>query len=596
MFPKLTHFLRAAIAATLFCSPLVQADAPEPGFARLLIQPRVGTSASEFHQLLHNHQIVRERTIRGIGVAVATVPAHAADRIRAALATTPHIQFVEVDRPLELSETNADDPYYSDAWHLATVEGPLAWDYSFGDGITVAVLDTGVNDTHEDLAGKVLSGWNSANNSGDTSDINGHGTNVSGVIGAVSNNSTGVTSIAWNSMILPVRVTDSSDGAAYISDIADGLVWAADQGADVGNISYNVTGSTTLNNAAKYMHDKGGVVVVAAGNSGSEYNYADSPYVISVSATNSSDSLTSWSSYGEYVDVSAPGAGIYTTKKGGGYGKVSGTSFSSPLTAGIVGLMKAANSTLTATELEQALESSAVDLGASGYDIYYGHGRVDAAAAVQAAMNMTTSDTTSPSVEITSPADGATVSDTVAVDVSASDDTAVDRVEFLVNATAVATDSSAPFAFSWDSTSIDNGSASLTAKAFDSAGNSAAHQIQVEVSNTTSGGDTVAPEVLIRNPSDGETVSGNVKIQVSASDDTELSRIDLSIDGSITCTSSTSPLECNWNTRKVSSGQHTLEARAVDSSDNAATHTITVEVASGGNDNDNGKGGGPSWK
>lgn len=487
------HPLRTALAATLLCSPLAQADAPEPGSVRLLIQPRASTSPDKFHQVMHRHQLVQERTIRGIGVAVTKVPEHAAERIRSALARNPHIRFVEADRPLELSETHANDAYYSDAWHLTKVGAPLAWDRSFGNGVTVALLDTGVNASHADLSGKVLSGWNSANNSGDTSDVNGHGTSVAGVVGAASNNGIGVTSITWNSMILPVRVTNSADGSAYISDIAEGLIWAADQGADVSNISYPVTGSSTLDNAAKYMQDKGGVVVVAAGNSGSQNNHADSPYVISVAATDSSDNTTSWASYGRYVDVSAPGEGIYTTRKGGGYGRGSGTSFASPLTAGIVALMKAANGSLTPLELERALERSAVDLGAAGYDIHYGHGRVDAAAAIRAvtnnmtasvSTNTTTSETTAPRVNIASPDDGANVSGIVAIDPKADDDTAVERIVLLVNGRRVETDASAPFSFNWDSKAVRNGTVYLTVRAFDTYGNAKTDKIQVDVNNT----------------------------------------------------------------------------------------------------------------
>lgn len=600
MLPRLTLPLRAVFAATLLCSPLAQADAPESGYARLLIQPRVGTSASEFHQVLRRQRITPERTIRGIGVAVTRVPEHAADSIRAALANNPHIQFVEVDRALELNGTSANDTYYPHAWHLATVEAPLAWDYGFGDGITVAVLDTGVNDVHADLSGKVLSGWNSANNSGDTSDINGHGTSVAGVIGAVSNNGTGVASVAWNAMLLPVRVSNSTDGVAYISDIAEGLVWAADQGADVSNISYNVTGSTTLNSAAKYMHDKGGVVVVAAGNSGSEYKYADSPYVISVSATNSADSRTSWSSYGEYVDVSSPGAGIYTTTKDGGYGKVSGTSFASPLTAGIVALMKAANSTLSPLELEQALESSAVDLGAAGYDIHYGHGRVDAAAAVQAALNTTlsdtidaindtTSDATPPSVTITSPAGGAGVYDTLAVDVDAADDTAVDRVVFLVNGTVIGTDTSAPFGFSWDTTSVDDGSVTLTARAWDVAGNPSAHKIQVDVGNTGSLSDTTPPSVTFITPGHGASVSGTVAMGVDAVDDIAMDRVVFVVNGTVVGTDTSAPFDFSWDSTSVADGIVTLNARAWDAAGNHSAHKIRVEVS-------NNNGGGHPWK
>jgi len=128
------------------------------------------------------------------------------------------------------------------------------------------------------------------------------------VVAAASNNSSGVTSLAWDAKIMPVRISDPA-GWAYISTIANGLTWAADHGAKVANISFAVSGSYTVQNAAQYMQSKGGSVVVAAGNSGALENVAANSSIITVSATNSSDARTSWSSYGDYVDVSAPGEG-----------------------------------------------------------------------------------------------------------------------------------------------------------------------------------------------------------------------------------------------------------------------------------------------
>ena len=139
----------------------------------------------------------------------------------------------------------------------------------------VAVLDTGVDGTHPDLAGKLLPGWNAVDSSNNTADINGHGTAVAGTAAAATNNASGVAGVAWNAAILPVRITNSSDGYAYWSDIARGLSWAANQGADVANISYGVSNSSTIASAAQSMRNKGGLVVVAAGNEGVDPGYAD---------------------------------------------------------------------------------------------------------------------------------------------------------------------------------------------------------------------------------------------------------------------------------------------------------------------------------
>lgn len=132
----------------------------------------------------------------------------------------------------------------------------------------MAILDTGVDPYHPDLASKLLAGWNSASSNTDTTDINGHGTKVAGAAAAITDNSIGVAGVAGAARILPVRVTNSSDGSASTSAIANGLTWAANHGAHVANISYGVTGTSTVTSAAKYFMDKSGLTVVSAGNSG----------------------------------------------------------------------------------------------------------------------------------------------------------------------------------------------------------------------------------------------------------------------------------------------------------------------------------------
>jgi hypothetical protein len=138
------------------------------------------------------------------------------------------------------------------------------------------------------------------------------------------------------------------------------------------------------------MRDRGGVVVMAAGNKSVDPGLSDNPAIIAVSATTSSDVKASWSSYGDYIDVSAPGVSIQTTTNGGGYGSVSGTSYASPVTAGVVALIMGANPDLSPDEVETILEASADNpVGTSDWHAYFGHGRVNAAVAVQMALNGT---------------------------------------------------------------------------------------------------------------------------------------------------------------------------------------------------------------
>ncbi len=313
-----TLFLLTAGALT---SATGVAIAAPPAWApgRVLVQPSSGLSESDLQKILRKAGANGvARRIDHINVHVVNVPPQAEAAVARALSHNPQIKFAEVDRALQLQQT-ANDPYYANAWHLPKINAPTAWDQVSGSGVTVAVLDTGVDSTHPDLLGRVVSGWNAVDRGFDSSDINGHGTHVAGVVAASTNNGVGVASIAWNAHVMPVRVTNSTDGYAYFSDIATGLTWAADHGARVANISYDATSSSSISSAAQYMNSKGGVVAVAAGNSGTNPGYSNNPYMISVSATNNSDQKTSWSSYGSYVDVSAPGAGIWTTSRGGGY-------------------------------------------------------------------------------------------------------------------------------------------------------------------------------------------------------------------------------------------------------------------------------------
>lgn len=270
---------------------------------------------------------------------------------------------------------------------MPKISGPGAWDISQGlSSVIIAILDSGVDCAHPDLGAKCTAGWNFYNNNSDTSDVYGHGTKVAGSATALSNNATGVASVAWQNLLMPIRVTDTQ-GYGYVSAIAKGLTWAVDNGARVMNLSFGgVAGISTIASAAQYVVNHGGLVVAAAGNCGCFDSTAENPYMISVSATDSSDNLASFSSTGNYVDLSAPGVSIYTTTKGGSYGGVSGTSFSSPIIAGVAALVMSANAALTPTGVESVLEANADDLGAAGYDTSFGFGRVNAYKAVLAAV------------------------------------------------------------------------------------------------------------------------------------------------------------------------------------------------------------------
>lgn len=581
--PALTLFQRPAQARIALAASLVAAAAamlpaaalaakPERFAAgRIIVAPRAGLSLGELNKIVKTHGGHGVRKMRGINLYLVDLPEGRETALLQALERNPHIKFAELDGELA-PQMIPSDTYYASAWHLPKIGAPAAWDTATGAGVTIAVLDGGVDGTHPDLAARMVPGWNFFDNNNNTSDINGHGTKVAGVAAAIGNNAAGVTGGAWNARIMPLRIANASGGISYYSTVANAITYAADNGARVANISYIVSNVAAVQTAAQYMRSKGGVVVASAGNTGAYDGSANTPAIITVAATDASDARPSWSVYGPVVDVAAPGAGIYTTIAGGGYGAVNGTSFSSPLTASVVALMLAANPALQPSQVDSILAATADDRGAAGRDDYYGAGRINAARAVAAARAAVATDTQAPTVSLASP--GSTVKGVVAVNVSAADNVGVTRVELYAGGALVASDTASPYSFSWDSTTRADGAATLLAKAFDAAGNASSSSVNVTVANTVVA-DTVAPAVTIANPAQGATVNGNVAINVGASDNVAVAEVSLYIDGALAATGNAA-LSYSWNARKAAAGLHTIKAVARDAAGNTSTKSVQV--------------------
>jgi thermitase len=579
------RILPALLASGLVVGAAHAAPPQDGGYARgrILVEARPGLSDADLDRILKEHG-GKKHKIGQSRLHVVDLPANASEvAVVAKLSHRPELKFAELDRivPAALA---VNDSYMGSEWHLAKIGAPAAWDSSLGRGVTIAVLDSGVNVNHPDLKDRIVPGYNLYSGNTDVTDVCGHGTAVAGTAAATSNNATGVAGVAGGASIMPLRIaySDSTGCHAYFSTIASGITYAADHGARIANVSYTgIAGSSAILSAARYMNGKGGLVFVSAGNNNIDENVTPDPALVIVSATDANDAKASFSSWGSFVTVSAPGTYIWTTNNALGYSQWNGTSFSAPVTAGVAALMMAARPDLGGDRIESLMYSTAVDLGAAGRDPVFGYGRVDAAAALRATVAYQSPvDSTAPVAAIAAPLANGSVSGLVGVTVNASDNVGVSRVDLVVNGTVVATDTGAPYTFSWNSAGAANGMANLVAVAYDAAGNagkSAAVAVNVANQVATVSKDVTPPTVAISNPVAG-TVSGNVAVAVNATDDAGAAGITtvLVIDGQTRANGTGGTLGYNWNTRKVGAGQHTLTATARDAAGNTSTTSVTV--------------------
>jgi subtilisin family serine protease len=360
---------------------------------QLLVTLRPGFSAPDVLAHFEDHLISHQSLLDQFNLHLVKVSEDQTDKLIALLRSDPAIQSVERN-PIARAAFVPNDPYVTSGgeWHLAKIQATAAWDTTTGNTNTVvAVLDSGVNAAHPDLAGKILPGYNFVSNTNDTSDDFGHGTAVAGTVAATGNNHVGVAGVAYGCSLLPVKIVDASGFAAY-SAVVQGLHYAVDHGARIINLSIaGDTPSDTLQAAVDYAWSNNVVVVAAAGNNAnSTPQYpAACRHVVAISATDSTDALATFSSFGNYVSLSAPGDNIWTTMHdlANPYGSWRGTSFSSPIVAAVAALVATANPSLSNDQIVSILENQADDLGPAGYDISFGFGRINAFRAVQAAAN-----------------------------------------------------------------------------------------------------------------------------------------------------------------------------------------------------------------
>jgi len=539
-----------AIALTATCAAFASASAKSTSAAsdqtmlstytggeRILVSFEPGTKAKEKTELHASLGTKAVGSLAQIGVEVVEVPEGAdAAALVAAYLGSPGVAFAELDGPA-VAATTPDDPYYVRQWAPEYNNCPSAWDVTTGSAsVVIAVLDTGVQLSHPDLAGRVLAGYDFVNGDADPSDDHGHGTGVAGIAAATGNNALGVAGMDWNAAILPVKVLDSTANGTS-STIAQGIIYAADQGAHVINMSFSAAISPTLHSAIQYAYNKGCVLISASGNDGTEVvRYpAGYPEVIAVGSVYK-DIRSTYSNYGSHLDLVAPGQSIDTIAKDSSYSRMTGTSAAAPFVAGLAALVKSVAPSLSGVEVAQIITSTARDLGTAGWDEYYGYGHIDAQAALAAAGS------TPPPEPTTTTTEAPTTTTTEAP-------TTTTTTEAPTTTTTLAP------------TTTTTTEAPTT-------------------TTTVPAGDVTAPVVSFVYPVDGSTIApSRMIVRADATDENGVTLVKFYVDDKLLGTDSSAPYTVNWNAKKLW-GSYTLKAVAYDEAGNFSVATAAVTIGS----------------
>src|SRR3989441_6385564 len=422
-------------------------DAPE---GDLLVKFRPGASASETARLHASANAAFVSDLRYLGVKRLRVPPGPARASVAEFQASPAVEFAEVDGAVQ-TQFSPNDPYYAGAypttrfgniaqWAPQAVSAPAAWDTTQGDpAIIIAIVDTGVDSAHPDLQAKIVSGTSFL---GSAKDQFGHGTHVAGIAAASTNNSTGVAGICPRCSIMPVRVLDAN-GSGSISDVAAGIIYAANNGARVINLSLGgASTSQTLRAALDYAVAHNALPVAAMGNSYMSQAIEPAYWysALSVGAVDQSGAKANFSNFGAKTDVVAPGVGVLSTMPTypvtlnqtyqQNYDALSGTSMATPVVSGVAGLVLSRNPALTAAEVKGIIEATAGD--GKSFNTTTGFGLVNAARAVDAAAQ---ADTIPPAVNVVSPAAGSAVSKVFTLQAAPTDNISVHHVDFVIGRT-----------------------------------------------------------------------------------------------------------------------------------------------------------------
>jgi hypothetical protein len=461
---------------------------------RKIIRPSSPQRVAEINRIIQQQggEIIKSDA----NIIVAHLPKDKEEQINQELESTNSTSTIEVDYPTFLTADNPD-------WGVKRIKAPDVWDTTTASGIKVAVIDTGIDYNHSDLQGRYAGGYDTANDDNDPYDDHGHGTHVSGTI-ATALNGSGLAGVAPGVQILAVKALHG-DGTGYISDVVEAVDYAMRNGTQVMNFSIGTSyNSSALEEKLNEAAARGIILVAAAGNtSGGSLLYpAAYGSVISVAATDSGDNFASFSSVG--AEIAAPGVGITSTVPGGGYASWSGTSMASPHVAATVALMLANNQ----TNIRQSLQNTAIDLGPSGKDGYYGYGLVHSKPATLG------EDVLAPIVTFLTPDNDSTVYGEVEINLDVQDEYKLTSIKLYANNEQIQEWTESVSSHTWDTTGKE-GSYELRVVAIDENENEGSAKITVTVSkDPISPTPTVTPKPSLHQMKQ-QGQSGNVRHDIN---------------------------------------------------------------------------------
>lgn len=361
-------------------------ETPPAEMSQVVVRYQADQTAQAFTALPGEWQAHTPPELARLGVVILNIPADQAQSILAQLSSDPAVMYAEPNNLVQALETIPNDPGWVNQYNMTAIHAQQGWDIATGSAaVTIAIVDSGVDLSHPDLAGKLLPGYDFVNNDAIPQDDFGHGTHAAGIAAALTNNGLDVAGVSWGARILPVKVLNSGGGGTY-ANVAAGIIWAVDNGAQVINLSLGGSApSSVLADAVDYAASRGALLVAAAGNSGagSVLYPAAYPAVLAVAATDAANQRAGFSNFGPDIDLAAPGVSIYSLNIGGGTIYRSGTSMAAPHVAGLAAILMGLPGG-NAWSARAWMESTALDIDTPGWDVFTGYGLIQVDAALQA--------------------------------------------------------------------------------------------------------------------------------------------------------------------------------------------------------------------